>query len=195
MSLEFEDLQYGDKVELANGDTCVYVRKVIDETGGMIMQELNLVNIYTGEEHNINCYKDDLTHDTNAKLSVKTVISDNKGVNIRELVEITHSNAKEKGFWDDWDSISWEDGLPTTLDIDELYNNAIATRLMLIVSEVSEALEALRKDDTDNFAEELADVVIRVCDLVGGLEIDLEKEILNKIERNKSREYKHGKKF
>lgn len=120
-------------------------------------------------------------------------------MNIKRLVEITHSNAKEKGFWEDWDSIAWEDGLPknedSTLDIDELYNNAIATRLMLIVSEVSEALEALRKDDTDNFAEELADVVIRVCDLAGGLDIDIEKEILNKIERNKSREYKHGKKF
>ena len=29
----------------------------------------------------------------------------------------------------------------STLDIEELFNNAIATRLMLIVSEVSEALE------------------------------------------------------
>lgn len=122
-------------------------------------------------------------------------------MNIRELVEIAHSNAKEKGFWEDWERIQDFRNLAINIspdgenqaDIDA--NNAIATRLMLIVSEVSEALEALRKDNRDNFAEELADVVIRVCDLAGGLEIDLEKEILNKIERNKDRPYKHGKKF
>ncbi len=37
--------------------------------------------------------------------------------------------------------------------------------LALIHSEVSEALEAFRADDGDNFAEELADIVIRVLDL------------------------------
>lgn len=121
-------------------------------------------------------------------------------MNIRELVEITHSNARKKGFWDDWDSIAWEDGLPknedSTLDIDELYNNAIVTRLMLIVSEVSEALEELRKnEEVENFGEELADIVIRTCDLAGGVGIDLEKEIIKKIEKNKARGYKHGKKF
>lgn len=118
---------------------------------------------------------------------------------ISELVKITHENARSKGFWDDWDSICWEDGLgereDSTLDIGELFNNALASRLMLIVSEVSEALEALRKGDIDNFEEELADVIIRTCDLAGGLDIDLEAELRDKIEKNNSRPYKHGKKF
>lgn len=118
---------------------------------------------------------------------------------ISELVTIAHENARSKGFWDDWDSICWEDGLDrnedSTLKIDELFNLATSSRLMLIVSEVSEALEALRKKDKENFKEELADVVIRVCDLAGGLNIDLEVEVLNKIYKNKLRPYKHGKEF
>ncbi len=48
---------------------------------------------------------------------------------------------------------------------------------MLITDEVSEAHEALRKKDYDNFKEELADIVIRVASLAGGLKIDLDKEI------------------
>ena len=51
----------------------------------------------------------------------------------------------------------------------------------LIHGEVSEALEALRKDDHPNFAEELADVVIRVADLAGGSGVDLEGEITRKM--------------
>lgn len=66
------------------------------------------------------------------------------------------------------------------------------TLLALIHSEVSEALEADRKDDRENFAEELADVCIRVFDLCGSRGIDLEKAILEKMQYNKSRSYKHG---
>ena len=118
---------------------------------------------------------------------------------ITELVEKAHENARKKGFWEDWNSICWEDGLSrnedSTLDIEELFNNAIATKLMLIVSEVSEALEALRNKKKDSFKEELADVAIRLADLCGGLEIDLETEIKKKMEKNKKRGYKHGKAF
>lgn len=69
--LEIEMLEYGDTVELMNRDICVYIRKELDTSGGLITQELNLVNIFTGEEHNINEYRDDLTHDTDPNLSIK----------------------------------------------------------------------------------------------------------------------------
>lgn len=68
----------------------------------------------------------------------------------------------------------------------------IGTMLALIHSEVSEALEACRKSNEDNFIEELADVCIRVFDLCGKLQIDLEGAIEAKMLRNKKREYKHG---
>lgn len=66
------------------------------------------------------------------------------------------------------------------------------TLLALIHSEVSEALEADRRGDHENFAEELADILIRVFDLCGAKDIDLEKAVIIKMERNKGRSYKHG---
>jgi NTP pyrophosphatase (non-canonical NTP hydrolase) len=68
----------------------------------------------------------------------------------------------------------------------------MGTILALIHSEVSEALEADRKGNNENFAEELADVCIRIFDLCGSKEIDLETAISKKMEFNKTRSYKHG---
>lgn len=65
-------------------------------------------------------------------------------------------------------------------------------KIALIHSEVSEAMEAYRRknmDGDDGFAEELADAVIRILHLAGIYKIDLEKEILKKMEKNKNREW------
>lgn len=64
--------------------------------------------------------------------------------------------------------------------------------LALITSETSEALEAFRKDDKLNFAEECADQIIRVLDLTAGLGIDIDAEVRRKLEKNKLRGYRHG---
>lgn len=123
---------------------------------------------------------------------------------IKELVQKAYENASRKGFWEDWERIEQLENMAINISEDGEKQvkidkcNAIATRLMLIVSEVSEvseALEGIRKDNIDNFKEELADIVIRVADLAGGLDIDLEKEIKNKMKKNKNRPYKHGKAF
>ena len=76
---------------------------------------------------------------------------------------------------------------------DDMYK--IPAILALIHSEVSEALEAFRKGDKENFNEELADVLIRLLDLTGGLGIDIEKEVRKKLEFNKTRGYRHGGKI
>ncbi|PIB70960.1 MazG nucleotide pyrophosphohydrolase domain-containing protein, partial [Pseudomonas sp. 2822-17] len=68
----------------------------------------------------------------------------------------------------------------------------MGTKLALIISEVIEALEADRIGDKENFAEELADACIRIFDLCGAEQIDLENVILNKMEKNRGRAYKHG---
>ena len=64
--------------------------------------------------------------------------------------------------------------------------------LALIHSEVSEALEAFRKGDRANFDEELADVIIRVLDCSGGLGIDIDAVVRAKLEKNKTRGWRHG---
>lgn len=94
---------------------------------------------------------------------------------LNQLVKEAYANAREHGFWE--------------------ASSNIAEKLMLIVTEVAEACEADRTDDKEGFAEELADIVIRVADLAGGLGIDLEHEIATKMEANKKRPKLHGKKY
>ena len=107
---------------------------------------------------------------------------------INDLVAKAFLNANEKGFWSDL-----ECNLEDAQTQDQI--NAIGNRLMLIVGEVAEAQEGLRHNNKDNFREELADIAIRLADLCGGLEIDLEYEIEKKMLINKDRPYKHGKSF
>ncbi len=71
----------------------------------------------------------------------------------------------------------------------------MAEKLLLVHSEVSEAAEALRIDDIDNFKEELADIIIRLLDITGSIGVDIEDEMRKKMAVNEKRAYKHGKRF
>src|SRR5690606_9329287 len=86
----------------------------------------------------------------------------------------------------------------------------VGTMLMLVVSEVSEAMEGFRKDLMDDhlpnrkMAEvELADAVIRIFDLAGKLDMDLGGAVYEKLVYNtqrqdhkpENREKTNGKKF
>jgi NTP pyrophosphatase (non-canonical NTP hydrolase) len=92
---------------------------------------------------------------------------------LNELSEYCHGIAREKGFWDG--------------------ERNVGEMLMLVTSELGEAMEGYRHQDQANFHEEIADAFIRLFDLCGGLGIDLEAEIAKKSEKNKTRPYKHGK--
>jgi len=70
----------------------------------------------------------------------------------------------------------------------------IPTKLCLIHSEISEALEGARKDKMDDhlphrksFEVELADAVIRICDLAGALNLDLGGALVEKMRYNAQR--------
>ncbi len=65
-------------------------------------------------------------------------------------------------------------------------------KFALIHSEISEAMEAYRHKritGKDGMAEELADAIIRILHLAGVHNIDLEKEIIKKLEHNKDRDW------
>ncbi len=76
----------------------------------------------------------------------------------------------------------------------------ISQKIALIMSECGEALEAMRKgnygeESKDTFEDEIADVFIRLADLCGEMNIDIEKQITWKRRYNNSRPSKHGKGF
>jgi len=70
----------------------------------------------------------------------------------------------------------------------------VTTKLMLCVTELSEAMEAYRDDDKLHFNEEIADTFIRLLDICGTLKIDIAQEIVNKMGKNEQRPAKHGRK-
>ncbi len=69
----------------------------------------------------------------------------------------------------------------------------VDTMLLRIHSEVSEASEAVRDNDVEGFAEELADIFIRLVNLCKVWEIDLEEEVIKKHNKNIDRPYLHGR--
>jgi NTP pyrophosphatase (non-canonical NTP hydrolase) len=65
--------------------------------------------------------------------------------------------------------------------------------IMLVVTELAEAVEAIRKSDRVNFREEIADATIRLFDLAAAEGIDLAAEMETKMKFNETRPYRHGK--
>lgn len=133
---------------------------------------------------------------------------------LNDLITVCHTIALAKGFWDEKDCPKClgrgyiapniqqsRDGFEEGFGCDRCNNTGRVLfrndgeAIALMHSELSEALEALRKENRENLAEELADCVIRILDYCGGNNIDLEKVLIEKIAKNMDRPYKHGKEF
>ena len=93
---------------------------------------------------------------------------------VKELMNLIMKQASEKGFGTKPEDIN------------------VAEKIDLIHSEVSEAFEAYRYkniEGKDGFKEELGDAIQRIFHLCGVMNIDIEKEILKKIDSNKDRDW------
>lgn len=68
------------------------------------------------------------------------------------------------------------------------HNKTPLEALALVASEVGEAVNECRGEKpTEHFGEELADIILRVIDLAHWQGVDIQKEILAKIEKNQQR--------
>ena len=101
------------------------------------------------------------------------------------LSAILHETAIEKGFWEG----------PRNYD-------QIGNKLALVHSEVTEVLEAIRKNKgSQEIVEEIADILIRTLDLYAAMrnatfvEHSLDEILFNKMEKNKARPKLHGNLF
>jgi len=123
----------------------------------------------------------------------------------QELNAIIHRDNVDKGFWEDRlciPKIMEESNLFTKEQIIAVKKAFKAQMLMLVVSELSEAMEADRKDLMDDklkhrkgFDVELIDADIRIRDMIGAFDIESEEIREEKLEFNRTRPYKHGKKY
>ena len=111
-------------------------------------------------------------------------------MNLSDIQKQAYETATEKGFHDsDCEPITSRRAFPGHL-IGRMFTHE---KLMLIVTEVAEATEAVRHRDFENFQEELADIIIRVADMAEMFAIDLELAVIRKMKKNKKRKFKHGK--
>ena len=115
-------------------------------------------------------------------------------IGLNQMSRLIHSNNVEKGFWN--------------------YPRNKGETLMLIVTELAEAMEAHRNGNLampsmegeiekqafedfykDTFEDEIADALIRILDMCGGFNIDIEFHVREKVKYNKGREILHGKNY
>ena len=94
-----------------------------------------------------------------------------------DLSHTLHAHAKKKGFYEPYEHMDESD-----------YVVFYLKQLAMVHSEVSEVLEAIRKDKGDDIVvEELADIILVCLNIATHFEIDIEKELNNKITINEKR--------
>lgn len=102
-------------------------------------------------------------------------------ISVDSLVSTCHGASRQGGWWHD-------------LNTNEPLNRNVGELLCLIHSEISEAMEGHRKGLMDDklpdrpmIEVELADAMIRICDLAGGLNLDLGGALVAKLAYNAKR--------
>lgn len=112
-----------------------------------------------------------------------------------ELSRLAHENSRSKGFWSLIDELKSH---PRFMEIEVLWK---LSRAALQHSEISEAVEGVRKNLPDDHlphrsmeVAELADTVIRILDYAGGYNMPLAEVILEKMAYNSKRPFMHGDK-
>lgn len=112
-----------------------------------------------------------------------------------ELAGVIHERGCAKGFWDRAKIALPDDPTEPRYAPSRQVDNpsVIPEKLALVHSEVSEALDALRDDDQEHFAEELADVLIRTLDIAAFCGLSMDEAVTAKLEKNLGRPRLNGR--
>lgn len=112
---------------------------------------------------------------------------------------------QHQGFWPKWwripaNYVGWntpQSSETVTIPLEEYTRLKKMEKLGLIVTEVAEAMEAVRHGDLKNELEEMADIEVRHKDYLGGFgHADVYPEAFSsKMLKNYDRPLKHGKEF
>lgn len=204
MSALGRDLILGDKVIFGDLETTVVdAPQSLARYGLRHTDVVSHIHIHCGitpEEHNprAGTWGDDLKGLTNyvhwlyekladkmeSEAQAKELEDIRKSFTFRfnQVASMVHQTAKDKGFWDK--------------------DRNDSEMIMLMVTELGEAVEALRKDlkddkipDRKGVEVELADCLIRIMDYAKGRGLDLPGAMFDKMAYNKTREKLHGKSF
>jgi NTP pyrophosphatase (non-canonical NTP hydrolase) len=105
-----------------------------------------------------------------------------------DLAHTLHANAKRQGFYEPYEHMDEADHVVFYLK-----------QLAMVHSEVTEVLEAIRKEQGDDkVVEEIADIIVRCLDFwaflneTGYTKRSLSDALNKKMEMNKKREWRHG---
>jgi phosphoribosyl-ATP pyrophosphohydrolase len=112
-----------------------------------------------------------------------------------ELAKEIHERGCAKGFWDRATIALPDDPTEPRFAPPKRIENpsVIPEKLALVHSEVSEALDALRDDDQEHFAEELADVLIRTLDIAAFCGLSMDEAVEAKMQKNLGRPQLNGR--
>ena len=105
---------------------------------------------------------------------------------IDQIAGEIHKHAKQNGFY--------------PVEVKDITASRII-RISLIICELSEAIEALRKNNIygdlgeGSYYEEIIDALMRMLDLIESEKLNIEGRIADKIAYNAKRGEKHGKEF
>jgi NTP pyrophosphatase (non-canonical NTP hydrolase) len=138
--------------------------------------------------------------------NVEILVTEEAAV-INHVVDVCGEMEQEKGFREDAENSAYLRNLSVRLNLglqERVKLDTIADRidvlnnvakLMLMTSELAEAMTELRKNGGEHYGEELADAVIRVFANAHQNRIPLGDEIVKKVDKNREREHKHGRNF
>jgi NTP pyrophosphatase (non-canonical NTP hydrolase) len=125
-------------------------------------------------------------------------------IGLDALAALAHENSKEKGFWPDRYYVKLDNLSQVSIKWPpkHITDEALMLKLALIHSEVSEVLEAVRKEKgKEEVEKEFADIIIRTVELyaallnTGQVDSSLDDVVQLKMKENTLRPRKHGNRF